>query len=97
RDIARFRGDRPGERERLAEHARSIAEILGHSVSAEALGDALAGVAGRASLRAQLAAGGVEAVRDRSWERALGQLADGYARALAGAAGGDADAAVTAA
>lgn len=43
RDIARFRGDRPGERARLAEHARSIAEILGRSVPAQALGDALAG------------------------------------------------------
>src|SRR5262245_46488781 len=42
RDIAHFRGDRPGERERLAEHARSIAEILGQSVSSAALGDALA-------------------------------------------------------
>ena len=42
RDIARFRGDRPGERERLATHARSISEILGRSVPAAALGDALA-------------------------------------------------------
>ena len=42
RDIARFRGDRPGERERLAEHARSIAEILGRSVSSAPLGDTLA-------------------------------------------------------
>lgn len=42
RDITRFRGDRLGERERLAGHARSISEILGRSVSAAALGDALA-------------------------------------------------------
>jgi lipoyl(octanoyl) transferase len=42
RDIARFRGDRFGERERLAAHARSISEILGRSVAAQALGDALA-------------------------------------------------------
>jgi len=48
RDIAHFRGDRPGEEERLAEHARSIAEILGRPVSAAALGDVLAEkVAGR--------------------------------------------------
>jgi lipoate-protein ligase A len=53
RDIARFRGDRPGERERLAEHARSIAEILGQSVSARALGDTLAGTVA-ARLRATL-------------------------------------------
>jgi lipoyl(octanoyl) transferase len=42
RDIARFRGDRLGERERLAAHARSISEILGRPVAAQALGDALA-------------------------------------------------------
>ena len=42
RDIARFRGDRLGERERLAARARSISEILGHPVDAAALGGALA-------------------------------------------------------
>jgi len=42
RDIARFRGDRLGEGERLAAHARSISEILGRPVAARALGDALA-------------------------------------------------------
>jgi lipoate-protein ligase A len=42
RDIAHFRGDRLGERERLAAHARSISEILGRSVDGVALGDALA-------------------------------------------------------
>ena len=48
RDIARYRGDRPEERERLDEHARSMAEILGRPVSAAALGDVLAQkVAGR--------------------------------------------------
>ena len=50
----------------------------------EALAAALAGLAGRPSMRAQLGAAGVEAARGRSWERALGQLADGYARALGG-------------
>ena len=50
---------------------------------ADALASALAGLAARPSMRAQLGAAGVEAARGRSWERALGQLADGYARALA--------------
>ncbi|HZV74338.1 MAG TPA: glycosyltransferase [Conexibacter sp.] len=81
----------------LAVDAGGPRELIAHGrsgclapASAEALGDALAGLAGRSSLRAQLAAGGLEAVRDRSWERALGQLADGYARALAAARVGDA-------
>jgi hypothetical protein len=52
------------------------------AVDAEALAAALAGLAGRPSMRAQLGAAGVEAARGRSWERALGQLADGYVRAL---------------
>jgi len=77
----------------LAVDAGGPRELIAHGrngclapASAEALGEALAGLASRPSLRAQLAAGGLEAVRDRSWERALGQLADGYARALAAAA-----------
>jgi lipoate-protein ligase A len=41
REIARFRGERPGERERLLEHARSVPEILGFPVGAEELGRAL--------------------------------------------------------
>lgn len=86
----------------LAADAGGPRELIVHGRSgclapprAEALGDALAGLASRPALRAQLAAGGLEAVRDRSWERALGQLADGYARALA-AAGGAAPAAAAA-
>jgi lipoate-protein ligase A len=70
RDIARFRGDRPGEQERLAEHARSISEILGRSVSAAALGDVLAGkVAERLDASIETApfdacmSGGVQATR----------------------------------
>ena len=48
REIARFRGERPGERERLLEHARSVAEILGRPVESQALAEALArAVAGR--------------------------------------------------
>ena len=77
----------------LAADAGGPRELIAHGRSgclapptADALGEALAGLASRSSLRAQLAAGGIEAVRDRSWERALGQLADGYARALAAAA-----------
>ncbi len=73
----------------LAADAGGPRELIAHGRSgclapptADALGEALAGLASRSSLRAQLAAGGVEAVRDRSWERALGQLADGYARAI---------------
>jgi glycosyltransferase involved in cell wall biosynthesis/predicted metal-dependent phosphoesterase TrpH len=50
---------------------------------ADALAAALAGLAARPRLRSALGAAGVEAAHGRSWERALGQLADGYARALA--------------
>ncbi|HET9941656.1 MAG TPA: hypothetical protein VFR25_11205 [Candidatus Eisenbacteria bacterium] len=77
RDIARFRGDRPGEREALAEHARSIAEILGRSVPAVALGDVLATkVAGRLGASLEVAPlddcvpGGVERARVRAVETA---------------------------
>ena len=42
REIARFRGERPGERDRLLEHARSVPEILGSPVGAAELGRALA-------------------------------------------------------
>ncbi len=87
----------------LAVDAGGPRELIAHGrsgclapASAEALGDALAGLVSRPALRAQLAAGGLDAVSDRSWERALGQLAGGYARALA-AADGSADAAADAA
>jgi glycosyltransferase involved in cell wall biosynthesis/predicted metal-dependent phosphoesterase TrpH len=53
----------------------------------DALAGALAELARRPGLRARLGAAGVEAVRDRSWTRALRQLADGYNRALAPAGG----------
>jgi glycosyltransferase involved in cell wall biosynthesis len=50
---------------------------------AEALADALRGLARRESLRERLATGGLVAVRERTWERSLGQLAEGYSLALA--------------
>jgi glycosyltransferase involved in cell wall biosynthesis/predicted metal-dependent phosphoesterase TrpH len=50
---------------------------------AEALADALRGLARRESLRERLASGGLVAVRERTWERSLGQLAEGYSLALA--------------
>jgi glycosyltransferase involved in cell wall biosynthesis len=56
---------------------------------ADALARALGEACRRPALRQRLAAGGLEAVRDRSWERALAQLADGYARARDGARDGD--------
>jgi len=49
---------------------------------ADALAAALVGLAARPAMRAQLGAAAVDAARRRSWERALGQLARGYARAL---------------
>ena len=67
----------------LAVDAGGPRELIAHGrsgclapASADALGDALAGLASRPALRAQLAAGGLDAVSDRSWERALGQLAE---------------------
>jgi glycosyltransferase involved in cell wall biosynthesis/predicted metal-dependent phosphoesterase TrpH len=56
---------------------------------ADALARALGETCRRPALRQRLAAGGLEAVRDRSWQRALAQLADGYARARDGARDGD--------
>ena len=53
---------------------------------ADALADALVELAASPERRARLAAGGRVAVADRTWERALGRLADGYRRAV-GAAG----------
>jgi glycosyltransferase involved in cell wall biosynthesis len=43
-----------------------------------ALADALLELAGSPTLRAKLAGGGLAAVRERSWDAALGRLADGY-------------------
>jgi glycosyltransferase involved in cell wall biosynthesis/predicted metal-dependent phosphoesterase TrpH len=42
------------------------------------LADAVIAVAGSPVLRTRLAEGGLAAVRDRSWEAALGRLAEGY-------------------
>ena len=49
---------------------------------ADALADALVGLAASPPARKRLAAGGELAARSRTWERALGQLAAGYSRAL---------------
>jgi glycosyltransferase involved in cell wall biosynthesis/predicted metal-dependent phosphoesterase TrpH len=78
--------DAGGPRE-LVEHERS-----GWLAPPEpdALAEALLALASRPALRERLGAAGVEAVRDRSWSRALGQLADGYRVALAAGAGGGA-------
>jgi glycosyltransferase involved in cell wall biosynthesis/predicted metal-dependent phosphoesterase TrpH len=51
----------------------------------EALAAAVAGLAASRALRERLARGGLAAVTDRTWERALGRLAEGYHRTLAAA------------
>ena len=56
----------------------------------ESLANALRGLARRAAIRERLATGGLLAVGDRSWQRSLNQLADGYARALARGTGAEA-------
>jgi glycosyltransferase involved in cell wall biosynthesis len=48
----------------------------------EALAGALRGLARRGAIRERLATGGLHAVRERSWERSLQQLAAGWARAV---------------
>lgn len=53
-----------------------------------ALSDALLDVAGSPLLRERLTRAGLAAVRERTWERALGRLADGYHRTLGGAGAG---------
>jgi glycosyltransferase involved in cell wall biosynthesis/predicted metal-dependent phosphoesterase TrpH len=50
---------------------------------AEALGAVVARLAAAPEERAELARGGLAAVRERTWEAALGRLADGWRRALA--------------
>lgn len=52
---------------------------------AGALAEALLEVAAQPALRGRLAAAGLAAVRERTWERALGRLADGYHAALGAA------------
>jgi glycosyltransferase involved in cell wall biosynthesis/predicted metal-dependent phosphoesterase TrpH len=49
---------------------------------AEALGAAVAGLAGSRAMRERLARGGLAAARERSWEASLARLADGWRRAL---------------
>jgi glycosyltransferase involved in cell wall biosynthesis len=78
----------------LAVDTGGAAELIesgrsGCLVAAEpaALGSAIRGLARRATLQDRLATGGLMAVRERTWERSLTQLASGYARAL-----GEADA-----
>ena len=51
---------------------------------AEVLGLTLAGLAGSPSARRRLSGGGLRAVQERSWEAALGRLAEGWQLALAG-------------
>ncbi|CAN5542208.1 glycosyltransferase [soil metagenome] len=48
----------------------------------DALADAMLELAASPDMRARLAGAGERAARTRTWERALGQLAAGYARAL---------------
>jgi glycosyltransferase involved in cell wall biosynthesis len=48
----------------------------------EALAGALWGLARRGAIRERLATGGLRAVRERSWEKSLQQLAAGWARAV---------------
>jgi glycosyltransferase involved in cell wall biosynthesis len=50
---------------------------------AEALGEALAGLAASRAARERLARGGLASVRARTWEAALGRLAEGWHLALA--------------
>ena len=64
-------------------------ELIRHGASgllcapdAGALATAVVDLAGDPVRRRRLAAGGLAAVAERSWERALGRLADGYHRAL---------------
>ncbi len=52
----------------------------------EALAAALRGLTRSEAFRKRLRDGGVLAVRERSWERSLGQLAEGYARAISNVA-----------
>ncbi|MBV9310795.1 MAG: glycosyltransferase [Solirubrobacterales bacterium] len=54
-----------------------------------ALADAIRGIARREVLRSRLAAGGLSAIRERSWERSMNELGAGYARALRSALGAE--------
>jgi glycosyltransferase involved in cell wall biosynthesis len=50
---------------------------------AERLADALCELAGSPVLRQRVSVAALAAVRERTWDRALEQLADGYRQALA--------------
>ncbi|MGZ4173367.1 MAG: glycosyltransferase [Solirubrobacteraceae bacterium] len=80
----------------LAVNAGGPAELIedgrsGCLVAAEpeALANALRGLARREAIRERLSTGGLLAVRERSWNRSLTQLADGYTRALEDDRAGD--------
>jgi glycosyltransferase involved in cell wall biosynthesis/predicted metal-dependent phosphoesterase TrpH len=51
--------------------------------NAEALANAIVGIARRPAMRRRLAKGALTAVRDRTWEHSFSQLAAGYAEAIA--------------
>jgi glycosyltransferase involved in cell wall biosynthesis/predicted metal-dependent phosphoesterase TrpH len=75
----------------VAVAAGGPAELVAHGRSGllcspdpEVLGLTLAGLAGSPSARRRLSGGGLRAVQDRSWEAALGRLAEGWQLALAG-------------
>ena len=65
----------------LIESGRSGCLVPGE---AEALANAIRGLARRETLRDRLTTGGLMAVRGRSWEHSIAQLAEGYSRAIAG-------------
>ena len=74
----------------VAVAAGGPAELVTHGRSgllcpprAEALGAALAGLAGSRAMRERLARGGLAAARSRTWEASLAGLAAGWSRALA--------------
>ena len=66
----------------LIERSRQRAALRGRR--ADALADAVLELAGSPALRARIARAGLDAVRERTWERALQRLGDGYRRALGG-------------
>jgi len=81
----------------LAVNAGGPTELIVHGTTgwlaparADSLAEALGELARRPALRERLGAAGVDAVRHRTWDRALQQLADGYARALGNAEGAEA-------
>ena len=78
----RGRGRRPG-RARRARPQRAAVPAGRRRV----LGLTLAGLAGSPSARRRLTGGGLRAVQERTWEAALGRLAEGWRLALAGERG----------